>query len=431
MDKTALFRQEALKSNYGGTEGPIRIDQSLQSWVTMTLAVIIVFALTIFVTFGKFAQKVKVFGVTVPTDGSIEINAPNDGVLQKNFVNEEQLVRLGQPLFLLSTEREQKSGEYSDLIKIQLNSKISSLKLDRTAKIQREREQSRNLKFRILEYQQEIVQAEQELDFAKERADLALHDLENSQTLRSGGFLSVADERKKRDAYLDASARQNGMRRTLADLKLLKRKSISDLSDISKSLESDLAQSARDIASVNQELIENQKKKSLIITSPSSGKVSLITYSSGQTVSGGQHLATLIKGIHVSELTRLEVNLFAPSKAIGFICAGQPVHIRFHAFPYQKYGFYTGHISDIASTPFAPSEIPSSIASTVLSLNKETGTSSEALYRIKVRLDPIRLGIETNGIIQKLKPGMSLDADIIQDNRRIWEWIIAPLSAKS
>ena len=49
------------------------------------------------------------------------------------------------------------------------------------------------------------------------------------------------------------------------------------------------------------------------------------------------------------------------------------------------------------------------------------------LYRIKVKLT--RQTITTYGTEHPLMPGMTLEADVIQDRRKIWEWIAEPLLA--
>lgn len=53
--------------------------------------------------------------------------------------------------------------------------------------------------------------------------------------------------------------------------------------------------------------------------------------------------------------------------------------------------------------------------------------SNEALYRIKVRLE--KQTIDAYGQVQNLKSGMTLEADILQDKRKIWEWIAEPVLA--
>jgi len=49
------------------------------------------------------------------------------------------------------------------------------------------------------------------------------------------------------------------------------------------------------------------------------------------------------------------------------------------------------------------------------------------LYRIKVKLE--KQSIEAYGELQALKLGMTLEADVLQDRRKIWEWVLEPVLA--
>ncbi|MBT2980035.1 HlyD family efflux transporter periplasmic adaptor subunit, partial [Vibrio anguillarum] len=52
----------------------------------------------------------------------------------------------------------------------------------------------------------------------------------------------------------------------------------------------------------------------------------------------------------------LEIELLLPTRSAGFIEIGNKVNVRFDAFPYQKFGFITGVISNIDKVVVLPSE---------------------------------------------------------------------------
>ena len=55
--------------------------------------------------------------------------------------------------------------------------------------------------------------------------------------------------------------------------------------------------------------------------------------------------------------------------------------------------------------------------------------AQEPLYRITVALH--RDSVQAFGQAQPLKAGMILDADVVQERRAIWEWVLEPLLAAS
>jgi membrane fusion protein len=52
-------------------------------------------------------------------------------------------------------------------------------------------------------------------------------------------------------------------------------------------------------------------------------------------------------------------------------------------------------------------------------------TTSEPLYRVLVELD--QQTVSAYGRAEPLKPGMTVDADILLDQRRLIEWVLEPL----
>jgi multidrug efflux pump subunit AcrA (membrane-fusion protein) len=117
----------------------------------------------------------------------------------------------------------------------------------------------------------------------------------------------------------------------------------------------------------------------------------------------------------------LEALLFAPSRTAGFVVPGQRVLLRYAAYPYQKFGLQSGRVVSVSQSAFAPSDLSPG-------LQTQFGhQSNETLYRVTVALDS--QSIATYGDVRLLKAGMALDADIVQDRRRIIEWMLEPIFA--
>ena len=106
----------------------------------------------------------------------------------------------------------------------------------------------------------------------------------------------------------------------------------------------------------------------------------------------------------------LIAELDIPSAAVGFVKPGQPVKLRYDAFPYQRYGIHEGEIVEISRS--------------VLSGN--SGMIPEVpVYRAKVRLGS--QVVLAYGDEQDLLPGMTLTADVILEQRSLVRWLLDPL----
>ena len=166
----------------------------------------------------------------------------------------------------------------------------------------------------------------------------------------------------------------------------------------------------------------------MVITAPFAGTVTALGLQAGQSVQAGQTLLTLIPqgtadGNGQSKAANLQAHLYAPSRTAGFVRPGQTVYLRYAAYPYQKFGLYAGKITSISATPFAPSELPPNMAQQLIA---QAG-SNEAMYRVNVQLAD--QSIKAYGEDIALKPGLTLEADVLQESRRVWEWVLEPVFA--
>jgi membrane fusion protein len=418
-----------------GDLGSIRLARPISArWITVG-ALLIGAAFLAFVFGGSITRKARIAGITVPAGGSLSIVAPSSGVLVRSMFHEGEYVRAGQALFELSTERQVGTGEVSEIVSRQLASEERSLDNQQRLRVTQNRERRQALKQRLESLAAETRQVNEELESAQRRYQLAERSLKQYESLQANGYMSSAQVQQKQEDLLDLAARVSNIGRTAVQVQSSRRDVEAELNGLDTTMASDLAQIARAKSGLAREMAENRSRKSLMITARESGILTTMTYHVGQAVSAGQVLAAMIPAAQPSarndgRMGELEVQLYAPSRAAGFVAPGQEVLIRYQSFPYQKFGLQHGVVSDVSTTPFAPGELPPSLASTILSnaqQNINGFNNNEALYRIKVKL--ARQTITAYGKEQALRPGMTLEADVIQDHRKIWEWIVEPLLA--
>lgn len=120
---------------------------------------------------------------------------------------------------------------------------------------------------------------------------------------------------------------------------------------------------------------------------------------------------TLGDVVQVTE--RLQAKFLVPSRAVGFVRSGQSVHMKYAAYPYQKYGVHAGQVVAVSDAPLVPSELP------------KTAAAHEPFYRVTVALDS--QSIHANGQTWLLKPGLAVEADVVQERQKIWEWVLGPI----
>ncbi|MFZ6687135.1 HlyD family secretion protein [Undibacterium sp. SXout11W] len=424
-DESPLFRREVTAAQSQQWMGAIRLTRPISAWFIAISATLISVALIAFIYFGSMTKKARITGVTLPEGGSISLLATNAGVIKRQLIKEGEAVQAGQALFELATEHNNGQGELSELVAQQLQARQQSLESEQRQRLQQTNEKKQAIQLHLRNLETEATQLDQEITLAQRRHNLAQESLSKFQRLQTSGYVSEAQTQQKQEDLIDIDTRLSSLQRNKLQLTANQLALKAEYADLTNSLANDQAQLDRSLASLQQEMVENSNRKANFITAPETGIVTTINFQSGQSIAAGQSLATLIP-----HQAQLEAQLYAPSHAAGFVSPGQTVLIRYQAFPYQKFGLQKGTVIDVSKTPFAPSELPPNLASTILSnaqQNIQGFNSNEALYRIKVKLE--KQNIQGYGQTQALKPGMTLEADVLQDSRKIWEWVLEPLLA--
>ncbi|MDP2369877.1 HlyD family secretion protein [Rhodoferax sp.] len=425
-----LFREEVRAAQAAQWLGSVRLHRPLSFSVVTGFALAVGCALVAFAAWGEVNRKARLVGLLVPTHGSLNISAPQAGVLVALPVAEGQTVQAGDMLMVLRTERQSllngAVGDTSERVALQIEARQQTLNTERTLRELQTRQREQVLTDRIRSLQAELRQMEEERSLQQRRVQLARTTLARQEQLAQDGFVAAAQVQSKQEELIDVDARLQSLERGRLALQRDLQTLTGEHAALSSQLKADLNQIERSRASLSQEASENAARKSTVITAPYAGTVTALELRPGQSVQLGQTLATLVPLADTNKgasQAALQAHLFAPSRTAGFVRPGQTVYLRYAAYPYQKFGLHSGRITAVSSTPFAPSELPPNLSQQLIA---QVG-SHEALYRINVQLD--EQSIQAYGDSLPLKAGLTLEADVLQERRKVWEWVLEPVLA--
>ncbi|MEW5837001.1 MAG: HlyD family efflux transporter periplasmic adaptor subunit [Pseudomonadota bacterium] len=425
MNSEKLFREEVLLARQAQWLGSIRIGQPLRFAVVTGVSVLLATALIGYGLWGEIARKARLPGFLEPVGGILNITTPQQGIVGSVLVREGDWVKAGQALVLLRSERSIAGGDAAALNQRYLDQRRSTLLTERLLARQQRQQRADALRDRIRSLDAELRQVLAERENIQVRAGLAEKTLERFRALAKDGFVSQSQVQQREEDLLDVQLRQRSAERNLEALQRDRRGLVAELEENRSATLAADSQFDRSLAALSQEAAENEVRGGVTVTAPRAGRVSAITQAAGQSVQAGQTLLTVAAAADGTLDARQELTayLFAPSRTAGFVREGQTVWIRYAAYPYQKFGMAEGVTVAVSRTPLAPHDLPSAQAQALL----DAAHANEPLYRIQVRL--LKQTISTYGREQTLKAGMALEADVIQDRRAIWEWLLEPVLA--
>jgi len=424
MSTQSLFRTEVMQAQQAAWLGGIRIGHNPRFSAVAGVALLLAGCLVTFAVWGQVARKARIPGVFMPEQGTVQLSANAAGVLTDQLVQEGEQVSAGQALFVLGTDRPTTEGQASVLLAAHLAQRRSTLEAERTARVQQTRQRETALQDRVRALDHEIAQAQQEALQASRRVALAQKTLGRYLQMAQEGFVSDIQAQNKQEELIDLQARVENTQRNAATLQREQQSLQAERQANQRQLSIDLAQLDRALVSLTQEGTENQSRKTIVITAPQAGVVSTIHLPKGAAVQAGQSVATLVPVSDSGQgKAELQANLYAPSRTAGFIQPGQTVWMRYGAYPYQKFGLAQGQVQSISATPTAPQDLPNGQSAAL----QTAAQTQEPLYRIQVQLK--EQSITAYGDNLPLKPGMTLEADVVQEKRAVWEWIFEPVLA--
>ena len=432
MGESPLFRPEALAAKRGEWFGRVILVRPFSFAFLTAFAVLCAGAILVFLFYGEYTKRAQVTGLLVPDRGLIKVMAQQPGVVVERRVKEGQSVKEGDVLYVLSSERltgglapsrdgSQVGVGANAAILETVRARQESLKDEHTQQARLAAQQHEQLTRRILDLRAEVAQLDNEIATQAARVASSHSQYQRHKNLAERHFLSELALQQKQDELLDQQGRHQALQRNRLTLARELTSAQNELAQLPARSKREQAQIARLVSELEHTGVATEAQRRILITAPQDGTVTAILAEPGQTATS-QPLLTLLPAN-----TRLEAQLYVPSRAAGFIEPGQKVLIRYAAFPYQKFGQYEGTVVGVSRTALSPQEIPAQLASAAPPGGVPQGLPfvGEGLYRIQVAL--ASQAATAYGKPQPLAAGMALEADVLHDTRSLIEWVLEPL----
>jgi membrane fusion protein len=405
----SLFRREVFEARQERLQGKVLITSAPALRLMVAAAVLVACALVAYACRGEYTRKEHVTGYLAPTLGLIKIHTPQVGRVLERRVAEGQAVRQGDTLLVISSERATGSTAAAQAAMLtELASRRDSLRRERAKLGEIDRLGAEGLADRIRGMEAELAQARTQREIQLSRIASAEHTVARNRELLAANFLSRAAMQQGQEQVLDQrgqlAAIERGITGLLRDLDAAR----VELAASGLRRANNAASLERQISEIEQQLTEGDARREVVLTAPADGTVTTVLAEVGQTVTSEQPLLSILPAG-----ATLEARLLVPTRAAGFIRPGQDVALRYQAFPYQRFGHYLGKVTEVGRSVIQPNEISLPVP------------LQEPVYMVTVRLAAQQ--VRAYGQDLALQAGMTLDADVRVDRRRLIEWVFDPV----
>jgi len=406
---SGLFRKDAIKTQRHRLLGDVALAQPLSFSIITFFLIGIIAAAVSFLALASYARKETVTGFLSPEGGIAKIHAPRNGTIEEVFIREGMFVEQDAPLLTIVGGTISESGvvagrEMLEAIDSQLDESDARLKLE-YRRLEAE-------KIRLTVECDGLVAERRTIDrqIAIQRQLLTSLELNFSRInkLADDGYVSKLSLVASQENILNNQQKLAGLLQQHASMSTQISRAEQSLESLVFEHESHLSVIETERAGLMLRKAELIGRQSITVTAPVAGNVTALQAVTGSSVNNRLPLA----GIIPQDAT-LEAHLFIPTRAAGFIEAGQEVRLQIDAYDYKRFGIHIGTVSGISSTALTPLETLPEIQ------------VSEPYYRVTVQLH--KQSITAYGRQIALQSGMQLSADIVLQKRSLFSWLIDPL----
>ncbi len=405
---TPLFRQEALDHKRDTWLGDILLARPVAfAWLAAFFFCAAIASLG-YLVWGEYTKKARVSGYLVPDQGLIKLFVKQPGPVIALNVKEGQFVKKGDVLLIISNERTNSQGGTQAEIAKQLEIRKASLEGDKPKFEKIYGEQIASAAQRLAQLEKELAQISLASAAQEERIKISSSVVARNKQLTEEKFVSELVLQEKQADLLE---QQNRLRELSRSRMALEREGVAlkaELANYPLKLRNEIAALDRAISEIAGTGFENEARRQEYVLAPQDGLITAVHTDVGKQAQPDRPLMSLIP-----DGTRLQADLYIPSRSVGFVRVGNVAQLQYQAFPYQKFGIQPGSVIKISRTAVPAQELPFPAA------------NSEIYYVVTVR--PEKEFVLAYGKQEPLQTGMQVDADIWLDRRTLLEWIFEPL----
>ena len=412
---SSLFRPEVFQAKQNRWTGQIVLTRPFSlSFLTLCAAALAT-ALAAFAAFGSYTAKTTVSGQLLPEKGVVRVYAPDAGIITAKHVADGDLVQAGDVLFTLSTARDDGNGSIQARLAAEARLKKTMpeqenprQKRDHTAELAAQENTVRRLQSQMQHIRNQIAAQQR-------RIALSEKILAQQRYLAKEGAVSELEKTAYENSLLELKTDLAAYKREESNLARETAAQQSSLHTLPERQATEISQLERAAAAYSQEILDYAQRGGQTVRAAVSGYVGTLNAEVGQQADAGRMLASI-----VPQQSELLADLYVPSRAIGFVKQGDRVILRYQAYPYQKFGHAEGNIISVAKTALGRQELAG-----LGNILTDAAQPDEPVYLVKVKLNSQT--ILAYGEQKRLQIGMVLEADILHENRKLYEWVLEPL----
>src|SRR5215211_87044 len=218
MSPQKLFRQEAIDfQRHHRQWGDVASLQPLSTKIVAWFLVVSAATITLVLFVAQYSRKETAVGYLTPTVGTAKVFAPQRGTVKAVHVEQGSTVREGQPLLTIETDQIAADGiDVNASMLHTLQSQKALIAENIKGEEQRTGSERERLTALVRGFEAEISQLQGQVQLQMERLKVVESDLDAADQLRSKGFLTAVEFKRRQVQALEQKQAISALHQQLA-----------------------------------------------------------------------------------------------------------------------------------------------------------------------------------------------------------------------
>lgn len=410
-----MFRREAIENQRSRWRGRAILLPGIPVWLITGFCLSFTIAFVVFVIAGTYTRRINVTGEITTYPRAANVYSSVQGVVVRRFVDEGQIIKIGDPIYQIDVSKSTHSGVVSDNQRKDIEDQLERIS-DIISRIQSSKKNTLTmLKNQREQYTSAFKRSSEIIKRAEEGIRIMKENMENYRHYQIKGLINkdqltnqVALYYQQQNNLLGLSGQneQNSLQITALE---------SQIQTQAAEFDNQIYQMELQRYELQKELINTDAGGEIIVKALSAGRVDSLSVTVGQMVNVGDSLLQVIP----QKIDHYYLVIWVPNDAIPYVSTGDQVNVRYEAFPSEKFGQFAGSVSIISRAPASPQEML-----TYQGAPKSALTTAIPYYKVIVR--PEKQTIKYGGKRLSLENGMKAQGTLFLEKRKIYQWMLSP-----
>ncbi|CNK82624.1 putative secretion permease [Yersinia mollaretii] len=411
-----MFRQEAFDYQVTKWTGKALLISGVSPWVVATLSLVIIVILLTAIIFGDYTRRINVYGEVTTFPRSINIFASQQGFITQVLVNVGDEVVKGDVLYQIDVSKVTDSGRVSKNSQqaierqlVQIESIIKKIENNKIVTLNHIQDKKRKYEVAYKQSSLLVKESQQNVESMRKVAE------SYSEYQRKGLITNEQVISQKISYYQQQSTFQSLYSQNMQEALQITNLD-SEIITRAADFDNQISQYQLQYGDLQRQLAETDATGALVVNAPVAGRIESLSVTTGQMVNMGDSLAQLVPGTN----TIYYLVLWLPNNAVPYVAKGDHVNIRYDAFPFEKFGQFSGRIDTLSTVPASLQEMDS-YSNTPL---RHPSMGSESYYKTLVLIDKNQLSHQGKALY--LAGGMKAQSTLFLEKRPLYQWMFSP-----